>query len=125
MRKHTLEIADKKSQVFRLRISTPSAGSRVWTAITDGISTHPEGSWRSIDKGFIQHHNGKTFSKQTYNSKDMTTRDIYLLDSNENWGIQIFEYEDWIDVNDVGKGFVIQPWVLSLAVGKFSWSVVD
>ena len=124
MRKHTLEIADKKGQAFRLHISTPSAGDRLWTAYTDGISKRPEGHWRTIDKGFIRYHNGKAIRIKSI-SQDLTTRDLYLVSSDSRWGVQIFEYEDWIGVNETGMGTVLQPWVLSIAVGKFSWVLVD
>lgn len=125
MRNHTVEIADKTGQVFRLRISTPSNGTKIWGGFT-GTDPNPLGSWRSLDKGFIRHQHGKIYFRRTYNSEDLTTQDLHLSDSNEKHrGIEFFEYEDWTGVNSVGTGIVYQPWVLSLVVGKFSWAIID
>ncbi len=125
MRNHTIEIADKTGQIFRLRVSTPSNGTKVWGGIT-GTDPYPLGNWRSLDKGFIRHHHGNIHFRRTYNSKDLTTNDIYLSDSSDKQrGIEIFEYEDWTGVNDVGTGIVYQSWVLNMSVGKFSWAIID
>ncbi|MBK9162482.1 MAG: hypothetical protein IPM21_00945 [Acidobacteria bacterium] len=124
MRDHTVEIVDKAGVTLRLRVSTPSAGTRLWGGIT-GTSTNPQGHWRTLDKGIIRFSHGPTEGTPTYNSEDLTTRDIRLVGPTGGWGIEIYEYEDWTGVNPVGTGSVRQPWVLALAAGKFSWAIID
>jgi hypothetical protein len=61
--------------------------------------------------------------KQTF--EDMSTVNIYLVNQYGGWGVQLFDYESVFGVNDTGAGFAIQPWVMSLSEGKFSWNLIE
>jgi hypothetical protein len=81
------------------------------------------GNWRVIDQGFIRYHSGKVLRA---NAGDLTTIEIYLVNLDGTWGMKFFEYEGKFGgANDEGEGFIIQPWVLGIDQGRFSWSLVD
>jgi hypothetical protein len=133
MRNVFLKIMDKSGNTFTLDVSTPGAGTKVWHGLTVAI-TDPApviGSWKAMEKGFLRYNFGKTRSRLSHNG-DRTTRDLLILsvngvginaydDKSEQFGIQLFEYEDWSGVNDEGEGFIIQPWVVSLTPGRIRW----
>ena len=138
MRNHTVELSDKAGKSCKIRISTPSAGTKIWHGITsDMLDEGPKtGDWRTLDKGFIRYDSGETYSYKSDN-EEYTTRDCYLLSiggielrhfygkEHGKYGIKLFEYEDWNGVNNDGEGFVIQQWVLSFTVGRITWAVID
>lgn len=140
MRNHTVEIGDRKGNSFKLRIATPQnweAVREIYTGDTDKYSYRMTesktgksdygrimgGNWRSIDKGFIRFNSGNVLKANS--GTTATTRDLYLLNLDATWGMKLFNYEHYWGVNDSGTGFVIQSWVLNLAEGRFSWSLID
>ena len=141
MRNRTVEIADRSGHSFKLQISTASNMGRVqleWMGDTKRVLLRVTGSnvdyyanmsgsypggWKTVEKGFLRYNNGTLATSA--NSATVTTRNIYLFNMDQTWGIQLFDYEDALGVNDEGAGYVVQPWVLGFDTGKFSWSVVD
>jgi hypothetical protein len=81
------------------------------------------GRWRAIDHGFIRFNSGTLVRQRTH--EDLTTVNVYFLNMEGTWGIQFFNYEDSISVNDQGGGVLIVPWALKIGGGPISWSVVD
>jgi hypothetical protein len=133
MRDINLRIQDKSGNTFKLYVSTPGAGTKIWRGITEDMTAEQvTGSWRSLNKGFLRYNFGKTRSRFSHNG-DRTTKDLLVLgptgtegietyDRWDKFGIQLFEYEDVFGVNDEGEGFVIQPWVVTLEPGRIQWS---
>ena len=130
MRNALIKIIDKSGNAFTLDVSTPSNGTRIWEGIKD-IKVIPYiGSWKTLKQGFMRYNFGKTRARKSHNG-DITTRDLLILspdgsgtktfDDNDKFGMQLFEYEDVLGVNDSGEGFVIQPWVLSITPGRVRW----
>jgi len=141
MRNETVEIVDSKGQKMRLKISTPSSlglakdallynrNGNVKVKLTGWekhIYTFPkehEGSWKSLDVGFLKYHAGKTYSSNS-SQGEVTTMDIYLVNTEGTWGIKLFNYDDLFGVNEAGEGTVVISWVTNLAEGRFSWSLI-
>ena len=140
MRNHTIEVGDRSGHAFKIHISTPSAWEEVKSGLSDGWQDYDlhmtgwpvsepfraemvPGNWRVLDLGFIRYSSGKVLRKV---GPDRLTIDIYLANLDSTWGMKFFEYEGKFGgVNDEGEGFVVQPWVLGIGVGRFSWSLVD
>src|SRR5436305_904920 len=145
MRVHTIEIADRAGNTFRMEVSTIRSAGRVrdvfagdydrldipMTGIKndDGKVGHividhafNNGSWRVLDKGFLRFNSGRAVTRY---SKDVTTRDVILMNMDGTWGMKLFDYEDVIGVNSEGTGTVAQPWVLQAKDGRFSWALTD
>src|SRR5438876_3232932 len=113
MRNHTVELGDKSGKSCKVRISTPSAGSKVWHGVTGHLADEGPrtGDWDALDKGFIRYDSGDTYSNNS-NNGDRTTRDCYLLSTDGlelrhffhkqhgKFGVKLFNYEDWTGVND-------------------------
>jgi|SoiMethySBSTD1v2_1073268.scaffolds.fasta_scaffold99236_5 hypothetical protein len=141
MREATLRITDKKGMWFRMKVATPSnknkvvepVGNWVWRRMGgDSLSfLTAEGSWKASDEGFIKFRSGKARPRSSSNG-DFTTRDLLILgndgirsyDGKDLFGMQLFEFEDVLSVNDEGHGFIIQPWVLAIAPGRIKWTVI-
>jgi hypothetical protein len=89
----------------------------------DALAWVRAGEWETQEKGFIRYNSGKTRSRLSGNG-DLTTRDLLILgpngvktfDGDDLFGMQLFEYEDALGVNDEGEGTVHQPWVLSVTL---------
>ena len=138
-----MRIGDRKGKSFKIHIATPTnwdliknvyvadhnsyrypmTGSRIGKSEFGKIRG---GNWRAVDKGFIRYNSGKIISTNSgVREGDLTTNDLYLMNLDGSWGIKLFEYEYVWNVNEAGNGFVIQPWVLQMTVGRFSWTLVD
>ena len=136
MRDINLQIIDKSGNTFKMFVSTPGAGTKVWRGFTQSMTASQViGSWRSLDKGFLKYNFGKTRSRFS-NNGDQTTKDLLVsgptgkegietYDDRDRFGIQLFEYEDVFSVNDEGEGFVIQPWVINLEPGRIQWHIAS
>jgi hypothetical protein len=140
MDKKVLRITDKRGTWFRLKVATRDIKSKAGSAVNSfadfiniGVpSLSGQAHWLSMDEGFIRPRSGLVRVRASSNG-DLTTRDALILahsgikthDGNDLFGMQLFEYEDWLSVNDEGEGIVIQPWVLSLVPGRIRWSVID
>ena len=147
MRHAVVRITDKKGTWFRMKIATTTAKGRLaagvggkvskWVLMDttigrDLVTKVLAGEWKTVDKGFIQYGSGKTRSRLSSNG-DMTTRDLLILgpggvkthDAGDEFGMQLFQYEDLLSVNDEGEGSVYQPWVLTLTPGRIFWKVID
>ncbi len=130
MREVAIRIIDKTGNAFTLNVSTPSNGTRVWEGIKDISVIADGGSWKALKPGFLRYNFGKTRVRKSKNG-DVTTRDLLVLspdgagiksyDQGDVFGMQLFEYEDVLGVNDQGEGFVIQPWVLNITPGRVRW----
>lgn len=138
-----LRITDKRGTWFRLKVATRDFKSKTWniansfaefidpTDLMPDLRGRPY--WKAVDDGFIRFKSGPLRVRSTSNGHDITTRDVLILgdtgvkthDSKDLFGMQLFEYEDWLSVNDEGEGMIIQPWVLSLVPGRIKWSVID
>lgn len=146
MRHSALRITDKNGASFKMKVSTTTAKGRIAAGAgqqlnkrllrdndtaRDLLAGVLLGEWKTYDQSFIRYHSGQTRSRLTHNG-DMTTRDLLILgvdgikafDGSEQFGMQLFEYEDVLGVNDEGEGFVIQPWVVSLTLGRIWWKVI-
>jgi len=88
------------------------------------------GDWRVIDTGAIRFSRGKAW-ETTDDQGDQSDfyhfpeRDLYLLNMDGEWGIQLWDFEDKGSVNDQGNGCVILDWVVNFAHGRISWVTVD
>jgi hypothetical protein len=148
MRNHTVQISDRDGHSFKMALSTVSAAGRVkdgfggdfqngWATMTGLRDQHGDarvgniywdrqvpGNWRTLDQGFLRYGGGKLVNRDD-RSRGVDTRDVFLLTMDGTWGMQLFEYEDTLGVNDEGTGSVIQPWVVGFTPGKISWVLVD
>jgi len=137
MRNDYISIMDKSGNAFTLYVSTPGLGAAYASAFTKGIAwgNGPKlGSWKSMKAGYIRYFFGKTRLRFSDNG-DATTNDLLIFspdgqgiktyDSQDSFGIQLFEYEYAFGVNDEGEGTVIQPWVLGLTPGRIRWEKTE
>jgi hypothetical protein len=145
MRDRIVTLSDKSGRSFNILISTPrtigldNIGRVIDRLYTQHKRTYPFqitgekkaygstketwGSWKALEPGFIRFTSGKILSKKTH--EDLTTLNIYLINMDLTWGIQLFSYEDWTGVNEVGEGVIVQDWALHFDVGRLSWSLAD
>jgi len=88
------------------------------------ISRTIPGYWRVVDKGHIRYNSGRAINRNPKDA-DLTVRDLILTNLDGTWGMQFWRYRDYYGVNSEGTGAVIQPWVIGMQPGKFSWIVID
>jgi hypothetical protein len=140
MEKRFLEIKDKNGTWFRLKLVTPYSNFLLFkqaqqfkNALTAGgwFGGSLSGEWTAMDEGFIRIRSGKTKTRFSDNG-DLTTMDLLILgpegiktyDSNDLFGMQLFEYRNFFLYNSSGEGVVVQPWVIGLTPGRISWKVI-
>ncbi len=119
MRNHTVEIGDKRGRSFKMEVSTPS----VWTRLKNNAF---DGSWRTIDKGYIKINSGD--ARRYYSGDDATTANLHLREpggDDTTTGIILYKYDDWSGTNDEGRGFIVQSWVLNIDPGEVTWALAD
>lgn len=147
MRHSVVRITDKTGTSFRMKLATTTTKGRLAAEVGEQVNKRilsdftvgrkalawvRAGDWETEEKGFIRYHSGKTRSRLSGNG-DLTTRDLLILgpdgvktyDGDDLFGMQLFEYEDALGVNDEGEGTVHQPWVLSIVPGRIRWKVVE
>jgi hypothetical protein len=143
MRNNKVEIIDKNGQKLRLYISIVSnlgiikdsfLGEKEdyrMTELTGSVYFKQfygqiPGRWKALnsESGLIQFFGGSVLHEND-NYKELTTNSIYLLNLEETWGIELFNYWDFWGVNDYGEGTIAQTWVKGLAAGRFTWSIID
>jgi hypothetical protein len=153
VREHTVDIEDSAGTSFKIHVSTPSNwkigglgatynfGETVDADMTgadevrkrvglgpDAAHLHAKhyigGSWRAIDKGLIRYHSGNAVGRKS-NNGDLTTSDLFLLNMDGTYGMELFEYESISGANANGHGMIVQPWVVGFAPGKFIWTLID
>ena len=115
MSKHTVEIGDDEGNSFKISINIGYIG----------IST--EGSWRSMDKGWIRYNSGLS-KKQRTNGWNPGETNLFLYQSEGTAigpGIRLDKWDDLTGVNDQGTGEIAQPWVTGAKPGKISWALVE
>ena len=145
MRQDTVEIADRSGQTFKMELTTYENMEDVAGMVqgelkdvdlmmtglkeVDGRMGHirisnalPE-YWRAVDKGHLRYDSGKAFKRRTY--IDLTTRDLVLTNLDGTWGMKFWDYSNCFGVNKEGNSVVVQPWVMQMHPGKFSWVVID
>lgn len=123
-----------------MKVSTLDLQTRAWNVGTDvadwldRFDVLPDltknAHWKVIDEGFVRFRSGAVRTRSS-NNGDLTTRDVLILgkegieayDGRDLFGMQLFEYEDLLGVNEKGEGFVIQPWVVSLTPGRIRWEI--
>ena len=106
-----VEIGDESGNSFKVSVSTAFMGRN-------------RGNWRTIDKGFIRFNSGQT--QVEHSNGTTSTRHVYLLSGeNSEWGLRLNDFENMINVNDEGTGFVEQGWVTGLKPGRISWTLVS
>jgi hypothetical protein len=141
MREVVLRITDKKGVWFRMKVETPSNKNKILGGIGKAARIFPYGdqipdlvpdaSWKVSDEGFIKFRSGKARPRSSTNG-DVTTRDLLILgelgarsyDGNDSFGMQLFQFEDVLSVNEKGEGFIIQPWVIAVTPGRIKWAVI-
>jgi hypothetical protein len=141
MREVVLKITDKKGMWFRMKVETPSNKNKVIGGLGKAARIFPggkslpdlvpDGSWKVSDEGFIKFRSGKARPRWSGNG-DLTTRDLLILggegvksyDGRDLFGMQLFEFEDLLSVNDKGEGFIIQPWAIAVTPGRIKWTLI-
>lgn len=140
MRNKNIEIVDAKGNTLILNVSTPSTfGTTIdylhgkdgfvkakltgWDKHIYSFQKHYEGNWKSSNRGYLKYHGGKTYGRPS-GQGDLTTHDVFFLNIEGTWGLQLFNYEDAFGVNNGGEGVVAITWVTGFSEGRFSWSVI-
>ena len=112
MADYIVEIGDEKGKSFKISVSV--------TTTFAGVNS--QGSWRTIDKGFICFNSGVT--KVDDSKGTLTTNHLVLFNSKNEAGIRLNDFHDWLGANDTGTGLIAQPWVLDFTYGRISWALV-
>jgi hypothetical protein len=107
--RHTVEIADTDGNTMQLSVSVDS--------ITFG------GSWTSLTKGMINHHNGWVEQIKGWGVLVDIAAHLYAAGVS-GWGISLDTFISWGTVNDQGTGTIVQPWCIGLTPGAIEWSIV-
>jgi outer membrane phospholipase A len=112
MPSYNIEITDEFYKSFKINITLPL------------LRIDPTGgTWRALETGFIKENQGTT---QREKSKSGWNSTHLLIVSPENeWGIKLNDWDNYISVNDEGTGFIQQPWVTGLRPGRISWAIVS
>ena len=112
MPSYNVEITDEFYKSFKIKITLPLL--RINSTV---------GAWRVLENGFIKLENGTT-RRQKSESGWNSTHMLIVSPENE-WGIKLNDWDDYISVNDEGKGFIHQSWVTGLRPGPISWALVS
>ena len=111
MANYTVEIGDEEGNSFRISVS----------AITT-FGARFDGSWRTIDKGYIRYNSGVAWKEKS--NGDLTVMHLLLIGNDNTWGISLNDFNDIWGANDEGTGIILQPWVLNFTSGRISWALV-
>jgi hypothetical protein len=115
MGRHTVEIGDDKGNSFRISVNI------------DYLGVHTEGSWRTIDKGWLRYNSGTAKKYQT-DGWTITETNLFLFQPGEigsTYEIRFDKWDDYGGVNDQGTGFMSQNVVINATPGKISWALVE
>jgi len=115
MSRYTVEIGDSDGNSFQISVNIGYVG------------VHTEGSWRSIDKGWIRYNSGMIKKEQTA-GHTITETNLNLLGPggiDAGWGIKLNTWDDIGGVNDQGTGEIVQGWVLNAKPGRITWALVE
>ena len=104
--RHTVEIADTDGITMRLSVYVNEVGLG--------------GSWYSLTKGMIKHHNGPIEQTNTGWSPNQSVE----IDASGTLGIHLDTFISWDTVNSQGNGWVAQPWCIGLTPGAIEWAVL-
>lgn len=109
MANYVVEIGDGDGKSFKISLSVP-------------FLAYMNGSWRTLDKGYIRYNSGAT---QVENSTGtLSSQHLYLYQSDNTWGIRLNDFRDISGANDEGTGIIVHPWVLNFSYGRISWALV-
>jgi hypothetical protein len=114
MGRHTVEIGDVAGNSFKISVNIGYTG------------VHTEGSWRSLDKGWIRYNSG--IAKKYQVDGTISEADLRLFGTDGfdgGYGIVLYKWDDIGGTNDQGTGMLYQPWVLNAKPGKISWALVE
>lgn len=114
MTRYTIEIGDTSGNTMQLSVNL------------DPTSAGPDarGSWRSLTKGMIKHHNGTT--SQDNPPDDLTNMQLALWSAVfDNYAISLDNFTTLGAVNDEGKGRLPQSWAIGLSPGDIEWAIID
>jgi hypothetical protein len=118
-RANIIDIIDSKDRWFQMLILTPLGLRKPrWH---NNISAE----WKVLDEGFIKWSSG---NGRLVKRKGFTlTSDLLLglpdagAKGSFEWGMRLFEYDEFTHTNAMGEGIVTQPWVVGIEPGKITW----
>ena len=108
MSKHIFEIGDSDGNSFRISIEIP-------------FLRFSNGSWRTLDKGYIRYNSGPTNPTEGFAGDD---DDLLLVSKEGTWGLRLDDYQDFWGVNEQGSGELLQGWSLNMKPGTISWTKI-